>query len=389
MSNLIVKTIIPKFRLHFDKDQIEHYHSLVDNILTKDRPISNGDLTEEFEERFAKEIGSKYAIAVGSGTDALELSCRMIEGSKKKVVLIPTNSMISDALSVERSGFQFSLYDMDTFNLGAMAQEVRRYIETLEIFSGAVIGVHIGGIVANNIDYLIEITKENGLLFIEDACQAHFSKYKDQYAGTLGDLSCFSFSATKVMTTGEGGMILTNVEEYANKIKCIREFGSTTKDKHLHEMIGGNFKMTELQSALGLTELERVHKRIERRSEITKRYIEGLDQKKYKVIEPFYLSSNYKTIVMISGLRKDLYNHMEKHGISMTGEVYPIPLHDQPVFRGRFSKLAFPNADQFCKNHVCPPNYPELTDEEVDLIIQTMNSWKPNHALRKLKGSYY
>jgi len=364
---------VPKFGLKFDLDQIERFKQISEEILTADKPISNGEWVEKFEDQFARFVGAKYAVAVGSGTDALEVALRTLE-VRDKTIIIPTNTMIATALAVERAQASFLPIDIEdqTFTLNPTILET--VLNNLRAKVGAVIIVHIGGIISRHIPEIVRLCRDYGVPLIEDAAQAHGSTFGKHKAGNIGALGCFSFSATKVMTTAEGGAVTTNDQEYYEKMKFIRNFGSSPEDIHLHTLVGGNFKMTEFQAALGCLELERVKGRIGKRRTLSYEYIKRLEPPFYPV-EPNGDPSFYKLIVRFNGDRKQLKEHCRERGVSLTGEVYPYPIHQQPIFKRHYSDLTFPVAESYCKHHICPPNFPELSIDQVRYVCDVLNQW--------------
>ncbi len=360
--------VVPKFKLEFDSDQITHYKSLIDDILTAPRPISNGKYVAEFEEMFTTFQEVDNSVAVGSGTDALEVALRTLD-MKGKVVGLPSNTMIGTLLAVERAGGVPVLLDIDLSTYALNINDLEDYRKELH----AIILVHIGGTVSDNQRYLKEICEDNDIFLIEDAAQAVGA----EYAGNVGDIACFSFSATKVMTTGEGGMVTTNNDEYVEKMKSIRNFGSSVGNDHLHNTMGGNFKMTEFQAALGITEMNRVESRVRQR-----RRLDVLYSRLEHPYAPVDMGdgSHYKQIVELYDInRKELKQYCSEHGIGLTGEVYPIGLHEQPVLHNRFNRK-FPNTEWFCFNHICPPNYPELGVSEIKHVCEVLKEYAERYS---------
>jgi len=363
---------IRKFDLKFDEDQIEEFKAICEDILTAPRPISNGHYVTEFEKGFAKITGSEYATAVTNGTGALEVALRALE-LEDKTIIIPTNTFISTALTVENIGAAIHPVDIEneTFSL-----DPRRLEEALDQSDvGAVILVHIGGQISKNVDEIIRICREYEVPLIEDASQAHCAEYKFK-AGSFGEVGTFSFMSTKAMTTAEGGMIVTDNEKLDGRIKQIRSYGAPPEDPQIHTIIGGNYKMTEFQAGLGLLELKRVERRIRKRRTLSEEYIKRLrGNPAYTPAEHYGHASYYKQIIQFTGDVIELKRYSKQQGIDMTGEVYYNPIHSQPIYRSRFTGLDFPVADYYCKHHICPPNYPELSLEQVRYVCDVLNEF--------------
>ena len=362
---------IPIFRLKFDiKSKLKFLKGAWD-ILSSDRPLGESKYTKEFEDRFAKMSDSKFALACSNGTTAIELALKSIDVKGKKV-LIPSNTFFATSVAVTNAGGIIELLDMepDSFSIDVKDLETKL---TPEI--GAVIIVHIGGIISHDIKKILSVCKKNRVPLIEDAAHAHFSSKGNYKAGTIGDIGTFSFFPTKVMTTGEGGMITTNNKKYYEKMKSLKNFGRDINDGGIIvNPEGNNFKINEFTSLLGCIELDRVYERIEKRSQLLNRYQKNLENNGYKVLKQKGegICANYKAILITPIYGDWLKKYCKEKGISMTGEVYRMPVHEQPLYKEQFSSVNLPNTDYYSKHHVCPPLYPELSIKEVDYICDVL-----------------
>lgn len=362
---------IPIFRLKFDfKSKIKFLRGAWD-ILSSDRPLGESKYTKEFEERFAKMSDAKYALACSNGTTAIELALKSI-GVYNKKVLIPSNTFFATSVAVTNAGGIIELLDMEPNSFSIDVSDLETKI-TSEV--GAVIIVHIGGIISHNINKIVELCKKHNVPLIEDAAHAHFSLKGTLRAGTIGDIGTFSFFPTKVMTTGEGGMITTNNKKLYENMKSLKNFG-----RHLHDSgviinpNGNNFKINEFTSLLGCIELDRVSQRIDERTYLLNRYKKNLEKTKYKVLSQKGrgVCANYKAIVITPMDGEWLKKYCKERNITLTGEVYRIPVHQQPLYKEQFSSVNLPNTDYYSKHHVCPPLYPELKIQEVDYICDVL-----------------
>jgi len=209
---------------------------------------------------------------------------------------------------------------------------------------------------------------------IEDAAQAHGASRGKFKAGSIGEIACFSFFPTKVMTTAEGGMVVCNKSELIDKVWSLRNFGRDPNDGLLMINRGGsNHKMTEFQGLMGLLELKRVKKRIKQRTKLSKRYQTKLGGSSYQPIGiGDGVSCYYKQMVKTPLDQLKLNEYCKKQGVVLTGEVYRYPVHEQPIYRSRFNPNEFPVANYWCKHHICPPNYPELSVTEVDYVCDLL-----------------
>ncbi len=250
---------IPIFRLKFNfKSKIKFLKGSWD-ILSSDRPLGESKYTKEFEDRFANMSDSKYALACSNGTTAIELALKAIDVKGKKV-LIPSNTFFATSVAVTNAGGIIELLDMEPNSFSIDIKDLEKKI-TPEV--GAVIIVHIGGIISHDISKILNVCRENKVPLVEDAAHAHFSLKGTHRAGSIGDIGTFSFFPTKVMTTGEGGMITTNNKDYYEKMKSLKNFGRALNDGGIIvNPEGNNFKINEFTSLLGCVELDRVSQRI-------------------------------------------------------------------------------------------------------------------------------
>jgi perosamine synthetase len=229
---------------------------------------SDGPFVELFEQKFAKSVGRKYGIAVSNGTAALEVSIRALGIKKGDEVIIPSFTIISCAIAVVNCGATPIFIDCyrDTWNINVDQIEERITKKTK-----AIMAVHIYGLPAE-MNKIIAIAKRHGLLIIEDAAEAHGQKYYGKSCGSFGKVSTFSFYANKHLTTGEGGMILTDNFEIAQKCKKLRNLCFEPSKRYYHRKLGWNYRLTNLQAAVGLAQLETLSEHIEKKIKIGATY---------------------------------------------------------------------------------------------------------------------
>ena len=234
--------------------------------------LTQGEKVAEFERSFAQYVGCKEAIAVSNGTVALHLTMIVASVHPHDEVIVPSFTFISTANAVLFQGATpvFAEIEPDTFNISP--EDIEKKITRK---TRAIIPVHYGGQVAD-MDPIMEIAQRHNLKVIEDAAEAHGAKYKGKHAGILGDMAIFSFTPIKNMTTGEGGMITTNDVEYAEKLRMLRNHGMDAPYHHI--MLGYNYRMTEMQAAMGLVQLERLAQALERKSKIAEFYNSELER---------------------------------------------------------------------------------------------------------------
>jgi len=367
---------IPIFKLEFDDEFIASFKDKAEEILISNRPLAENKYVAEFEDKFASLIGAKYAVAVTNGTVAIELALKVLD-VKNKVVLIPSNTFFATSVAVTNAHGKIGLVDAEDENFALSPDDLEKKIRQFQADGetiGAVVIVHVGGIISKHIRRIKNICDTYNIPLVEDAAHAQCSEYDGLKAGTIGIIGCFSFFPTKVMTSGEGGMITVNDEEIADKIKSLKNFGRDNNDPNICvNPDGNNYKVTELTGLLGSMECDRVHKRIEKRNDLVKIYKKRLKDSTYiPVLQNGGLCSYYKMILKTQIDRDWLKDYCKEHGISLTGEVYRIPIHKQPLYIDEFKSITLPVTDEISANHICPPLYPELSPEEINYICDIL-----------------
>lgn len=365
---------IPPAKIYFpegDKKEI---------LLRINESLSTGQLTlgkngKEFEEKFAGYICSNYAIAVNSGTSAIEIPLRIFD-VKDKEVLVPTNTFFATVLAVLHAGARVRFVDADPETFSISINDLKNKINYDTV---GVIVVHIGGIVTPHIYEIKEICLEHNIFLFEDAAHAHGSSYNGKKAGTFGDAASFSFYPTKLITSGEGGMIVTNDEKMKNEAMLYRDQGKISFTQNLHDKLGYNWRMSEVHAAIGLVHLNRLEEFIEERNEIAKVYDEGL--KDAEKIIPLKIpegcrTNYYKYIALINEKsidRNALKRKMrEEFGVGLSGEVYELPCHLQPIFKGQYQEGDFPLAEDICKKHICLPVYQGMGKQNAEYVVDSL-----------------
>jgi len=360
------------FDIRFSEEEKKKFYSYCDQIF-EEAYLTNHTFVKKFEEEFSKFSKISSSLLVPSGTAALELALKTINVKGKKVIL-PTNTFIATAVAVLNAGATPIILDIEDEYFGLSPLQLRNNIED-EV--AAVIAVHIGGHISPRINEITTICEENNIPLIEDCAHAHGASLDGAPAGSFGIAGCFSHFLTKIMTTGEGGSLVSNDADFFQKATSLRRFGHKLENPLIHELPGGgNFKVSEFQAALGIVELERIQTRINKRRELASAYEKNLKGNRWRVVTDSNNSkgSYYKQIIIppknIS--RRDIENALEKVQIPLTGGVYYYPLHEQPVMREFVQGQTFPKADEFCSRHICPPCYPELALKDIDLICETL-----------------
>ena len=350
------------------------------NISLRDNWISSeGPFVKKFEEKFSKYNKRKYGIAVSSGTAALEISLKVLNLKKGSEVIIPTFTIISTALSVIKMDLKPVLVDSDLKNWNMLPEQI---IKKINKKTKAIIITHIYGFPVD-MEKILKIANKKKIKIVEDAAEMIGQKYKNKNCGSFGDLSTFSFYANKHITTGEGGMILTNDKKLYFKCKSLRNlcFG-TGKERFNHDDLGWNYRMTNIQAALGLGQLKNINWIIKRKKEIGKMYYKFLKNNKKIFIQN--LKTNYaENIFWVYGVllkknvkisRDFLARKLLKKKIQTRNFFYP--MHKQKIFNKMKifkGKMNFPNSEFLSKNGLYLPSGLAIKNNEIKYICLTLN----------------
>src|SRR5262249_53486204 len=330
--------------------------------------LASGQLTlgrygAEFERRFAALVGTRHAVAVNSGTSALEIVLRIL-GVEGKDVLVPTNTFFATAAAVVHAGGRPVLVDMDPETFGVRPEGLER---ALTARTAGMVAVHIGGLVSPRMPEVADLARRKGLWLVEDAAHAHGSSHAGTPAGAFGLAATFSFYPTKVMTSAEGGMIVTSDAKIDEEARIYRDQGKGSFLQNAHVRMGYHWRMSEPHAIIGLRHLERLPAMIEDRRRIARLYDAGLGGARDLVPlrGPAEGVCNYYKYVAVlaeprdrAALKREL---RERFGVSLAGEVYEAPLHAQPVFRA-YAAGPLPVAEDLCARHVCLPVFSGMDD---------------------------
>ena len=372
--NLDDKMKIPAAKIYFPEEDRKELLTQIDGILGSGQ-LTLGKYTKEFEKMFAEYVGTKYAIAVNSGTSALEIPLRALD-VKGHSVIVPTSTFFATPASVIHAGGKVTFADV-TENLCIDSESVK---ENIRDDTKGIIVVHIGGIVPLQIKEIQKICEDHNLFLIEDAAHAHGSTLDGKMAGGFGDAAAFSFYPTKVMTSGEGGMITTDNEKIYKRALVFRDQGKAGFYGNVHTEMGYNWRLSEVHAAIGLSQFARLEEFIRDRREIAKIYDEEL--KKIRGVTPIKNPPNtesnyYKYVALLddgidrAAIKKEL---KEKYDVSLSGEVYELPCHLQPIFKEMygFKEGDFTIAEDVCKRQICLPVFATMTEEQAKYVVVSL-----------------
>ncbi|MBQ3473596.1 MAG: DegT/DnrJ/EryC1/StrS family aminotransferase [Methanobrevibacter sp.] len=348
----------------------EEINAVID--VMKSGMIAQGPKVIEFEEDFAKFVGAKYGIATNSGTSALHVALLAAGIGEGDEVITSPFTFAATGNSILYTGARPVFVDIDpeTFTIDPSKIE-----EAITDKTKAIMPVQLYGQSAD-MDAIMKIAKENDLIVIEDAAQAHGAEYKGEKVGNLGDMACFSFYPTKNMTTSEGGMITTNNEEFAENAKVYRAHGSATK--YHHDVLGYNFRMTDIGAAIGIEQLKKLESFNNKRIENAKYLNEGLAD--CDLVETPVVKDGYKhvyhqyTIKVKDGKRDELSDYLIENGIG-NGIYYPIPLYNQVLYTNMGYNQSLAVTDEIVKDVLSLPIHAKLTKFDLDLIIKTIKDF--------------
>ncbi|MBS3055936.1 MAG: DegT/DnrJ/EryC1/StrS family aminotransferase [Candidatus Aenigmarchaeota archaeon] len=327
--------------------------------------FAQGPVVKEFENKFAKYIGTKYAIAVNSGTAALHVA--IAAAGIKKEVIVPSFTFGSTATSVIHAGAKPVFADVSDDDYNINPESIKQKITDK---TEAILPVHLFGQPCD-MEKIIELAKENDLIIIEDCCQAHGAEFNEKKVGSFG-IGCFSFYPTKNMTTFEGGIITTDNLEIAEKSRMLRNHGC--KERYKHEIIGYNFRMTDISAAVGIVQLENLEKWNSKRIENAGYLSENINIpfiEKPVIKEGRKHVFNQYTIKVRNNKRDELSEFLNKKEIG-TGIYYPEPLHKQPIFNNNYF---LPVSESLCLKILSLPVHAALEKKDMDHIINTLKDF--------------
>ena len=364
---------VPAAQVHIPERDRAMLLKQFEEIMTSGQ-LTLGRYTKLFEEAFAERVGVKHAVAVNSGTSALEIVLRALDIGESNVI-VPTNTFAATAFAVLHAGARLVLADVAQ-NLCMDAESLEN---TLDPKTKAVILVHIGGLIPQQVKTIREICDDRRLFLLEDAAHAHGSQLEGLEAGNFGVAAAYSFYPTKVMTSGEGGMIVTNDSHIGTRALVLRDQGKAAFSSNLHTELGYNWRMSEFHAALGLSQLGRLDEFIKNRRRVGAVYDAELTDANIRPLQrPAGSRTNYYKYVAFLAEhidRTELKQHLkERHEISLSGEVYETPLHLQPIFRGVTGQRtqAFPMAESLCKRHICLPVSAVTSDDTARYVASAL-----------------
>ena len=345
----------------------------------------SGKNVDLFEKNFAKYINTKYACAVNSGTAALHTALRCLDLKKNDEVIVPSISFMSTATAVLQNGNIPVFCDVNIDDYCINPQDLEKKISKK---TKAIIIVHFAGNVCE-MSQILKIAKKNKIKIIEDCAQAHGSKYENKKVGSFGDISCFSFYATKHMTTGEGGILCFQNRKYNNIAKKFRNHG--LKNRNEHEILGFNYRMNEIAAIMGNVQLKSLDKINKKRINNSIKIIRELNKIKQNWFQTQPIKSNSQHTffwlpirIINSKIKLDnIINYFFKNNVELRHR-YRYPLYKHPLFKKiknksqNYTKLFLKNSETLAGNIFGLPNHHKLSKLEILKIIKLMKNLEKN-----------
>ena len=342
--------------------------------------ITEGPQADKFSKQLNDLMGTEYGVFASNGTLALFLGLLALDIGPGDEVIVPDTTFIASANAVILTGATPVFVDVNKENFQIDLSGADRLITPN---TKAIMPVHLYGMVAD-MKVVMAFAEKHQLKVLEDAAQAIGVRYNGQHAGTFGDVGCFSFFADKTITTGEGGYVVCRDQKIYEKLMLLRNQGRFNRGSFIHPAVGYNFRMTDLQMAIGLVQLEKLDQIIERKRNILHWYEQNLANVQEITFLKLEHGSEYVPfrVVLICDSAHDLMEYLTTKGIQSRSFFYP--LHKQPCFayldknhggKYDFSDDLFPNAT-FGYNHgLCLPVFPTLAEEQVEYICTTIKEY--------------
>ena len=371
MNNKFIPVNIPKL-----------YNSEKTNVINCVRTnwiSSEGKFVKEFEKKFSQYNSRKFGVAVSSGTAALEVAIKSLNLKKNSEVIIPSFSIIATALCVVKCGLKPILVDcsLSTWNM-----DPEKVLKKISKKTSAIIITHIYGLPVD-LQKIMNVAKKKKIKIIEDAAEVIGLKYRNRMCGSFGDLSTFSFYANKHITTGEGGMIVTNKKDIYEKCKSLRNlsFSKSYFDRYNHDDIGWNYRMTNMQAALGCGQLKSINKIVKRKREIGNLYYKHLKRNKHLLFQE-NKNSYSKNIYWVFGVLLKKNSRSKRDFLMRTllrnkidTRPFFLSMNKQKIFKKMkiFSKSKMPNSEYLSNNGFYLPSGLGISDSEIRYVCTTLN----------------
>lgn len=340
--------------------------------------VTEGARVEKFEERLSEYVGVDHAIAVNSGTAALDVALKAIGIEPDDEVIVPAMTYIATANSVSYQHADPVLVDIDpvTYNIDPGKIE-----ENITDNTAALLPIDYGGQCADY-DRLGDIASKHDLALIGDCAESLSASRNGKMAGSHADISITSFHAAKLMTSVEGGMVFTDDEDLAERARIIHNQGEDPDEKYRHPVVGHNYRMSDLHASVGLAQFERLDEIVEQRQFIADYYNEHLSDLDGQIKRPTVPPANDHAWFLYSILvenRDDVQDYLENEGIG-TRATWPYAVHQQPAYEDQFSSENYPVAERFADQVLSLPMYHDMGEDELEYVIEKVHEAVETHV---------
>ncbi len=371
---MILKREIPGAQPHFFGCDEEILRDIA--VVLKSGMLTQGRFLEKFETSFASMVGSKFGVGVNSGGAALELIFKAI-GVKGKKVIVPTNTFVATPASVIQAGGDVIFADIEEDTLCLDPEDVAKRLTPDTV---AIVIVHMFGMVSAGIEKLQKICQERDIFLIEDAAHAHGASYKGVCAGMLGAAAAFSFFGTKILTTGEGGVVTTNNQALYRSLLKLRNHGRILGDEEF-DMVSNNYRLSEIPAILGCHQVDFLGENVSHRRKVADRYCAGLQENKQLrlLVPPSETRHSYWRfpIYVNESIDRNQFQKIisEKYKIRLTWMYDPL-CHLQPIYKDMYkTRLGdFPVAEKCMARLICLPCHMGVSLQDVDDICYAVRS---------------
>ncbi|MHA2226351.1 MAG: DegT/DnrJ/EryC1/StrS family aminotransferase [Candidatus Hodarchaeales archaeon] len=352
----------------------------------RSKSLVEGKNARTFEKEFAEFVGVKHAICAVNGTAALHLALEGLNISPGAEVITSAFTFIASANSISFVGGIPIFADIESTTFNIDPEQVESLITPK---TECIIPVHIFGLPAD-MNAIVDIANEYDLTIIEDACQAHGGRINGKHVGTFGNLGCFSFYATKNMITGEGGMIVTDDDELAARIRSLKNHGRPPEGGYYHNLVAYNYRLADPLAAIGLIQLRKLPKMLEQRkknAEVIRKVIHELNSLQVQSIPNGFTHGHYICAPVIENHKlpvQNVINKLKENGIG-SRQIYSVPCYQQPTYSNikswrwskfvnypNYSQLSLPVTEKIAKNHFEIPIHPGVTSDEITTIQEAL-----------------
>lgn len=343
----------------------------VTNAVNSGWVSSLGEYINRFEAMFAAFCGTRYALSTSNGTCALHLALAAKGIGPGDEVIVPDFTFVATANAVRYTGAEPVMVDIDATTLCIDPYRIR---EAINCRTKAIIPVHIYGHPAD-MDSIRSIADDHGLYVVEDAAEAHGAMINGVPVGSIGDCGTFSFYGNKIITTGEGGMLTTNDETLYLRARQLRDHSMNPSKRYWHDEIGFNFRMTNVQAAMGVAQLERIEELLGKKKAIFERYhhnLAGIPGISLNTTAPWATNVYWMVCVQIEGIdleiREIIMSNLRQAGVDSRPYFYP--LSDMPMYRD--NPVATPVTHKVYQEGICLPSFFDMTEEDIDSVCDSL-----------------